>query len=162
MSSRSAWRAATAAGVLAAATIVTGCASGLGHGTYSRGQVGQVGRTDAGVIVEARPAMIEGTKSGVGSGAGAIIGAAGGSEIGQGDAAQIAGGVAGAVVGGLLGAAIEEGATRQPGTTYMVRLERNNEIVTITQADAQPLPPGSLVWVEYGARARVTPRSGSF
>ncbi len=156
-------RAVAAAGLLGAAIVVTGCASGMGPGAYSRGQVGQVGRTDPGVVVEARPVMIEGTKSGVGAGAGAVIGAAGGSQIGQGDAAEIAGGVAGAVVGGLLGAAIEEGATRQSGFTYLVRLERTGEIVTITQADQQPLPPGAQVWVEYGPRARVTPRySGGY
>src|SRR5690606_22097024 len=77
---------AAAAGLPGAALVVAGCAPGLGSGTCSRGQVGQIGRTDAGVVVEARPAMIEGTKSGIGSGAGAVIGAAGGSQIGQGDA----------------------------------------------------------------------------
>jgi outer membrane lipoprotein SlyB len=153
-------RAAAAAGLVGVALTAAGCASGLGAGTYERGQVGQVGRTDAGVVVEARPVLIEGTSSGVGAGAGAIIGAAGGAEIGQGQAAEIAGGVAGAVVGGLLGAAIEEGVTRQSGFTYLVRLERTGEIVTITQADTQPLPPGAQVWIEYGPRTRVTPRYG--
>jgi outer membrane lipoprotein SlyB len=156
-------RAATAAGLLAVSLTAAGCAGGLGSGTYSRGQVGQVGRTDAGVVIEARPAMIEGTKSGVGTAAGAVIGGAGGSQIGQGDAAEIAGGVAGAVIGGLIGAAIEEGATRQAGYTYMVRLDRNGEVVSITQADQSPLPPGAQVWVEYGQRARVVPRySGGY
>jgi outer membrane lipoprotein SlyB len=151
-------RAAAAAALLAIGLTTAGCAGGLGSGTYSRGQVGQVGRTDAGVIIEARAAMIEGTRSGVGTAAGAVIGGAGGSEIGGGRAENIAGGVAGAVIGGLIGAAVEEGVTRQSGFTYMVRLERTGEVVTITQADQQPLPPGAQVWVEYGQRTRVTPR----
>jgi len=155
------FRAAAAAAILGVTLALAGCAGGLGPNTYSRGQVGQVGRVESGTIVEASPVLIEGTKSGVGTAAGAVIGGAAGQEIGQGDAARVAGGVAGAVIGGVLGAAAEEGVTRQQGTRYLVQLDRNGEVITITQADPQPLPPGAQVWVEYGPRTRVTPRYGN-
>ncbi|MGD2133458.1 MAG: glycine zipper domain-containing protein [Maricaulaceae bacterium] len=149
-------RAAVAA-VLLSTVSLSACAGGMGTGTYSRSQVGQVGRVEAGQIVQARPVTIEGTKSGVGSTAGVIAGGALGSEAGGDRTGQIVGGVAGAVVGGLIGAAVEEGVTRQAGYSYVVQLQ-SGDMVTVTQADPQPLQPGQPVWVEYGPRTRVTPR----
>lgn len=158
MPSSSPFRALAVAAALGSMTVVSACAGGLSGNDYSRGQVGVVSRTEAATIIEVRPVTIEGTKSGVGAAAGAAIGGAAGSEIGGGRAENFAGGVAGAVIGGLLGAAIEEGATNQAGVAYVVRIDATGETLTITQADAQPMPPGARVWIEYGPRTRVVPR----
>lgn len=151
-------RRGSAAALLAAASLLSACASGLGPNDYSRGQVGAVGRVEPGVVMSAQPIRIEGTKSGIGTATGVAIGGAAGSQLGGGSFENVLGGVAGAVAGGLAGAAIEEGVTRQPGVSYYIRLERTGEVITIQQAGAQMLPPGAPVWVQYGPRARVVPR----
>ena len=63
---------------------------------------------------------IEGTKTPIGSGAGAIAGGVAASSIGHGTGSAVAA-VIGAVAGGLLGAAAEEGLTRTQGVEITVR-----------------------------------------
>jgi outer membrane lipoprotein SlyB len=83
-------------------------------------------------VESVREVKIEGTKSGVGTGAGAVVGGVAGSHVGGGKG-QIIGGVLGAVVGGVAGAATEEGATRQKGVEITVKLD-GGRMVAITQA----------------------------
>ena len=133
------------------------CAPGLGSGDYSRGQVGAVNQTDRGTVVAVRQVRIEGTKSGVGSGAGAALGGVGGAALGQGRVSTAIGAIGGAVIGGVAGAAAEEGLTRQVGHEYTVR-RSNGSVVTIVQAaEGNALPPGSPVLILFGDRARVIP-----
>lgn len=147
--------------VAAAAGSLAACASGLGGDDYSRSDAYSVARIETGVIVSSQPANIEGTKSGIGTATGAVVGGAAGSQIGGGDEERVIAGVLGAVVGGIAGSAIEEGTTRQAGTAYYVRLDKNGETVRILQADAQPMPNGTPVLVEYGARPRVVPQGAA-
>lgn len=143
--------------LLAVGLTVSGCASNLGGGTYSRSSVGNVQHSARGTLVSVRHIQIEGTKSGVGTATGAVLGGAAGSEIGQGDAAKIAGVLGGAVLGGLLGSAVERGATQRAGYEYVVR-EPNGDLITIVQeADGSAIAAGSPVLVIYGDRARVVP-----
>ena len=80
-----------------------------------------------------RAVQLEGTKTPVGSVAGAAVGGIAGSTIGGGRGQAVAT-VIGAVVGGVAGAAVEEGATRTPGVEVTVRLD-NGQFLAVVQAD---------------------------
>ena len=137
--------------------VLSGCASSTSSDTYSRGQVGDINETMRGVVVSSRAVKIEGTKSGVGTIAGAAAGGAAGSQIGGGRAENIVGGIAGAVAGGLIGAAAEEQLTKGQGIEYIVELE-DGRTVTIVQGADNAIPPGTPVLVILGERARIVPQ----
>jgi outer membrane lipoprotein SlyB len=73
-----------------------------------------------GTIDSLRPVKIEGTKTPIGAGAGAIVGGVAGSAVGGGRGSIITA-VIGAVAGGLLGSAAEDGLTRTQGVEITVR-----------------------------------------
>ncbi len=106
--------------VLLAMLAASGCASSLSGDSYSRDDARRVQTVRMGNVVGVRPVKIEGTKSPVGTGAGAIIGGIGGSAVGGGRGAAVAT-VLGAVAGGLMGSAAEEGITRTQGIEITVR-----------------------------------------
>lgn len=138
---------------------ITGCASSTSGGSYSRNQVGSVNQAASGEVISVRQVQIEGTKSGIGAGAGAIAGGAAASQIGGGRTENLIAGVAGALIGGLAGAAAEEGVTRGTGFEYIVRLD-DGRTITVVQGGDVYIPPGSRVNVLYGERARIVPASG--
>ncbi|HSX69955.1 MAG TPA: hypothetical protein VLF16_03400 [Pseudomonas sp.] len=109
-----------AASFVALSLVLGGCASNLSGDTYSRDEARKVQTVRLGTIEMLRPVKIEGTKTPIGAGAGAVIGGVGGSAIGGGRGAAVAA-VIGAVAGGLLGAATEEGMTRTQGVEITVR-----------------------------------------
>ena len=115
--------------------LLSACAGGLGSGDYARTQTRGVQEVQMGRVESVREVKIEGTKSGVGSTAGAVVGGVAGSEVGGGKG-QIVGGVIGAVVGGVAGAAVEEGTTRQKGVEITVKLD-SGRLIAVTQA-AEP------------------------
>lgn len=97
-----------------------GCVSNLSGDSYSRDEVRKVQTVRLGTIEMLRPVKIEGTKTPIGAGAGAVVGGIGGSTVGGGRGAAVAA-VIGAVAGGLLGAMTEEGLTRAQGVEITVR-----------------------------------------
>lgn len=101
-------------------TLLGGCASSLTGDTYSRDEARAVQTVRMGTIESLRPVKIEGTKTPIGAGAGAVIGGVGASAIGGGRGSAVAA-VIGAVAGGLLGAMTEEGLTRTQGVEITVR-----------------------------------------
>jgi outer membrane lipoprotein SlyB len=147
------------AAALSTALLLGGCASDLGASDYNRGSIGQISRSDSGIVVSSRAIRIEGTKSGVGTIGGAAVGGIAGSELGGDAEGRAAGAILGAILGGLVGSAIEEGATERSGFAYTVQLDRDGEYITITQGGEYPIANGTPVWVEYGDRARVIPKS---
>jgi outer membrane lipoprotein SlyB len=132
--------------------LLSACAGGLGSGDYERGQTRGVQEVQMGTVESVREVKIEGTKSGVGSTAGAVVGGVAGSEVGGGKG-QIVGGVIGAVVGGVAGAAVEEGTTRQKGVEITVKLD-SGRLIAVTQA-AEP----NEVF-QAGERVRILSGSG--
>ena len=97
-----------------AAATLSACASSNSGAAYTRGQVRQVEDVKMATVESIRDIQIEGTKTPIGAGAGAIIGGVAGGNRG-GNVASAIGSVLGSVVGGLVGAAAEEGVTRQAG-----------------------------------------------
>ncbi|WP_447590508.1 glycine zipper 2TM domain-containing protein [Aquipseudomonas campi] len=104
----------------ALALTLGGCASNLSGDSYSRDEARKVQTVRMGTIESLRPVKIEGTKTPIGGGAGAVVGGVAGSGIGGGRGSAVAA-VIGAVAGGLLGAATEEGLTRTQGVEITVR-----------------------------------------
>lgn len=112
-------------------TALSGCASDLSGDTYSRSEARRVQQVEYGEIITLRPVQIEGTKSPVGAGAGAVVGGIGGSTLGGGKGSSIMA-VIGAVAGGMVGAAVEEGVTRSQGVEITVKLD-SGRIIAIVQ-----------------------------
>ena len=106
--------------VVALGLTLGGCASNLSGDSYSRDEARKVQTVRLGTVEMLRPVKIEGTKTPIGAGAGAVVGGVGGSAIGGGRGSAVAA-VIGAVAGGLLGAATEEGLTRTQGVEITVR-----------------------------------------
>ncbi|MEK1904430.1 MAG: glycine zipper 2TM domain-containing protein [Pseudomonas sp.] len=104
----------------ALALTLGGCASNLSGDSYSRDEARKVQTVRMGTIESLRPVKIEGTKTPIGAGAGAVVGGIGGSTIGHGSGSAVAA-VIGAVAGGLLGSMTEEGITRTQGVEITVR-----------------------------------------
>jgi outer membrane lipoprotein SlyB len=142
------------AGVL----LLGGCVSDLGANDYSRSTIGEVSHADSGVVIASRVIKIEGSKSGAGAIGGAGLGAVIGKEAGSRGRNSAIGAVGGAIIGGLLGAAIENNATERSGFAYTIKLDRDGEIITITQGGDVAISNGTPVWVEYGERTRVLPK----
>lgn len=132
-----------------------GCASGLGSRDYSRNQVRGIQEVRTGVVVDVRHVNIEGTKTPIGTGAGAVVGGIAGSQLGRGNG-SIAGAVLGAVAGGLAGSAVEEGVTRQNGLEITVRLD-SGRTIAVTQGVDEDIRVGDRVRVlSDNGVARVT------
>ena len=147
-------RAVAAAAV--AVLVLGGCAQGLGGGTYSRTEARRAMTVQFGTIESVRGVQIEGTKTPIGSVAGAAVGGIAGSTIGGGRGQAVAT-VIGAVAGGLAGSAVEERATRTPGVEVTVRLD-NGQFLAVVQADeGEGFRPGERVRIlRDGGTTRVT------
>ncbi len=116
--------------------VLGGCASSMSGGAYSRTQARQAQEVQMGVVESVRHVKIEGTKSPVGAGAGAVIGGIAGSNIGEGKGSTV-GTILGAVAGGVAGAAIEEGVMSKDGLEITVKLDSGRMIAVTQEADEQ-------------------------
>jgi outer membrane lipoprotein SlyB len=139
--------------MLASLLALTGCASKLTGDTYSRGEARTVQTVRMGTIEALRPVQIEGTKTPIGAGAGAVIGGIGGSSVGGGRGSAVMA-VVGAVAGGMLGAAAEEGLTRTQGVEITVREDDGS-----LRAYVQEVEPNQVFRV--GQRVRILTVSGT-
>ena len=141
--------------VAASAFVLSGCPAGLGGADYSRSQARTVQEVQMGVVESVREVKIEGTKTPIGAGAGAVVGGVAGSTVGGGRGTAIATTV-GAVLGGLGGAAVEEAATRPKGVEITVKLD-SGRMLAITQAADEEFRVGDRVRVlSGGGTTRVT------
>ena len=141
--------------VLASTILVIGCASGTGGKDYSREQTRIVQDVQMGIVDSVRKVNIEGTKTPIGAGAGAVVGGVAGSTVGGGKG-SIVGAAVGAVLGGLGGAAAEEGITRQKGVEITVNLDSGRMIAIVRAAD-EAFRPGDRVRILSGdGTTRVT------
>lgn len=134
--------------VAGSALLLTGCPAGLGGSDYSRSQARTVQEVQMGVVESVREVNIEGTKSPVGAGAGAVVGGVAGSTLGGGRG-QIVGAAVGAVLGGLGGAAAEESLTRSKGVEITVKLDAGR-LIAITQSADEAFNVGDRVRVLTG------------
>ncbi|EZH80838.1 hypothetical protein L0Y47_07710 [Ectopseudomonas composti] len=138
---------------LAALLALGGCQSSLTGDTYSRDEARAVQTVRMGTIESLRPVKIEGTKTPIGAGAGAVVGGIGGSGLGGGRGSAVLA-VVGAVAGGLLGAAAEEGLTRTQGVEITVREDDGT-----MRAYVQEVEPNQVFRV--GERVRIMTVNGT-
>ncbi|MET0379736.1 MAG: glycine zipper 2TM domain-containing protein [Spongiibacteraceae bacterium] len=132
---------------------LAGCVSSQSGDVYSRDDVGRPQSVRMGTITALRPVKIEGTKSPIGTGAGAVVGGIAGSTVGGGRGSYVAA-VLGAVAGGLLGAASEEGITRAEGVEITVKEDSGQ-----TYAYVQALTEGEVFRIND--RVRVVSVNGT-
>ncbi|MFV3333804.1 glycine zipper 2TM domain-containing protein [Pseudomonas sp. NY15437] len=137
----------------ALAMALGGCQSSLTGDTYTREEARTVQNVRMGTIQALRPVKIEGTKTPIGSVAGAAVGGIGGSAIGGGKGSYVTA-IIGAVAGGLLGAATEEGLTRTQGVEITVREDDGS-----TRAYVQQVDEGAVFRV--GERVRILTVNGT-
>ena len=135
--------------LLVMATTLGGCASSMSSGAYTRSQARQVQEVQMGVVDSVRQVQLEGTKTPVGTIAGAAVGGIAGSNIGGGKGSTV-GAIVGAVAGGLAGSAIEEGVTKKNGLEITVKLD-NGRMIAVTQEADEDIRPGDRVRVLSGS-----------
>ncbi|GAA5172618.1 hypothetical protein [Viridibacterium curvum] len=138
------------------ALISAGCVSSKAGDVYSRDEARRVMTFREGTLVQVKEVKLEGTKSGVGIGTGAVIGGVAGSGVGQGRGA-IVGAVAGAVVGGIAGAVAEEGFTREQALELTVKLDNGESMIIVQGKGEDKFEAGQRVRVvNSGGTMRVT------
>ncbi len=104
------------------ATLVLGtCASSRSGKVHSRDEARRVQDVEFGTVVAVQTVIIEGTKSKIGTGAGAIAGGISARGGGNSTGDRVAG-VLGSVDGGL--AAAKEAVTRREGAELTIRLKK--------------------------------------
>ena len=142
-----------AALITSTALTLGGCASSLKGDVYSRDDARTPQVVRMGTIEALRPVQLEGTKTPIGAGAGAVVGGIAGSSVGQGKGSMVAA-VIGAVAGGLAGAAAEEGMTRTQGVEITVKEDSGP-----TRAYVQAISEGEVFRV--GDRVRIMMVNGN-
>ncbi|GGJ89735.1 hypothetical protein GCM10009304_14140 [Pseudomonas matsuisoli] len=135
------------------AVTLGGCVSSQSGDVYSRDEARQVQTVRTGTIQALRPVKIEGTKTPIGTGAGAAIGGIAGSGVGGGRGSYVAA-IVGALAGGLAGAAAEEGYTRSDGVEITVREDDGS-----TRAYVQEVQKNEIFQV--GDRVRILTVNGT-
>jgi len=139
----------------ASVAVLGGCASSMSGGAYSREQARQVQEVQMGVVESVRHVKIEGTKSPVGTGAGAVVGGIAGSNIGSGKGSTV-GTILGAVAGGVAGSMIEEGVMSKDGLEITVKLDNGRMIAVTQEADEQFRVGERIRILSGGGATRVT------
>jgi outer membrane lipoprotein SlyB len=122
--------------------------------TYATSAVQQANKVEQGTIIGVREVLVA-SSGAVGGVTGAAAGGLAGSQMGTGPASAF-GALGGSLVGGLAGAAAEQIAADTKAYEYIVR-KANDELVSVTQKDATPLPLHTKVLVIAGTQARVVP-----
>jgi outer membrane lipoprotein SlyB len=141
--------------VVVMAAMLGACVSSNSGSVYKRGEARTVQTVKMGVVESVRQVKLEGTKSPVGTGAGAVVGGVAGNSIGGGRGRAITT-VLGAVVGGLAGSAAEEGFTRKDGVEITVKLDSGNMIAVVQEADEQFNPGERVRILEANGVTRVS------
>lgn len=136
---------------------LTGCATDVSPNNYAAGDVGVASKVVAGTIISKREIVINKSNGNIGTLAGGAAGAVGGSAIGGGDRANIVGGIGGALLGGVIGNAADKAINKSKGFEYMIRLTKDDSVISITQDKDLALAINQKVLVIYGAMTRIVP-----
>lgn len=144
--------------LLAPLVLLGACGSRYSADEYATRAVQQANPVQRGVVAGSRRVAIaaDGTAgAAAGAAAGGVVGGvAGGNRI-----TNALGAVGGGLVGGLIGTAAERAAVNADGIEYIIAVQKDgkDELVSVTQRDATPIPINTRVLVISGAQARVVP-----
>ncbi|MFM2434774.1 MAG: hypothetical protein RL063_753 [Pseudomonadota bacterium] len=131
------------------------CASSNSGSVYSRDDARKTQTVRTGIVESVRQVKLEGTKSPIGTVAGAAVGGIAGSSVGEGKGSSI-GAVIGAVVGGLAGSAAEEMMTRKDALEITVKLDGGGLTAVVQEADEQFKAGDKVRLIESGGNTRVS------
>ncbi len=131
------------------------CASSNSGSVYSRDDARRVQTVKMGVVESVRSVKLEGTKSPIGTVAGAAVGGVAGGSIGHGSG-SVVGAVIGAVAGGLAGSAIEEGITRKDALEITVKIDGGALVAIVQESDEQFRAGDRVRLIENGETTRVS------
>ena len=146
--------------MIGASLTLAGCARSLHPDEYARYETGAVSYSENGTVVSTRNVKIAGTRTGIGTGVGAIAGGVGGSHIGDGGLGSFFGALGFALLGGLVGTAAEEAATQQSGIEYTIAGDDGRTITVVQAQGGAVIVPGQRVTIIHGPeRARVVPET---
>ncbi|MDG1073458.1 MAG: glycine zipper 2TM domain-containing protein [Methylophilaceae bacterium] len=134
---------------------VAACASSNAGSVYKRDDARKVQTVKTGIVESVRTVTLEGTKSPVGTIAGAAVGGIAGGAVGDGRTSSIAA-VIGAVAGSIAGAAIEEGITRKDAIEITIKMNGGGLIAIVQEADELFNPGDSVRIIEVDGASRVT------
>ena len=131
-----------ASGLLGGAILLgTACTIPSKTTVVPKSQANQMQVADIGTVVKVTELAIEGRRTHLGQGGGAIIGAAAASPVGGTRNTAAALGVAGATIAGaVIGEAVEEYATRKRAQEITVQMNNGDTVVIV-----QPAPPDYAV-----------------
>lgn len=142
--------------VSAITATLAACATSNSGEVYSREDARKVQTVRMGVVESVRQVKLEGTKSPIGTVAGAAVGGIAGSAVGGNDKVSAIAAVIGAVAGGIAGAAIEEGTTRTDGIEITVKLDSGSLIAIVQEATDQFTPGERVRLIESNGNTRVS------
>ncbi len=131
------------------------CGPANQNSTVSTYAVGTQGSVRYGTVVGMRPVQVAGTRSGVGTTAGAVGGGLIGSTIGGDWRARTVAGVAGALIGGVAGTVVEEGVTGGQAMEFIIRGDEGGPDQAVIQTNEQGLRVGERVALSYTDRVRI-------
>ena len=135
--------------------VLAACAPSYSPDTYNGAAVQQASKVEQGVIVGVRQVGVQASGA-TGAVAGAAAGGIAGSQAPTGGIGTAFTTLGGTLVGGLIGTGVERAAGDTVAYEYVVR-KAGGELVSVTQKDKQPLPPGQRVLVIAGPQARIVP-----
>lgn len=142
--------------LMLSAMLLAACAAPQSGDVYTRDQARREMTVRKGVVESVRVVAVEGSKTGVGTMAGAAVGGVAGSGVGGGKG-HIVGAVLGAVAGGIAGHVIEDKATRKESLEITVELEGGKMIVVVQDGAPGEFRAGDRVRVvSGGGETRVT------
>jgi len=119
---------------LSGIALLTGCASSNSGEVYSRDQVRRTQTVQIGTVQGVKNVRIEGTKSSIGTVAGAVAGGVAGSTIGAGAGRTLAA-LGGAALGAVGGTVAEEQLTKKAGLEITVKLDSGSVLAVVQEAD---------------------------
>jgi outer membrane lipoprotein SlyB len=135
--------------------LLAACASSNSGSVYSRDDARKLQTVRTGVVESVRQVKLEGTKSPVGTIAGAAVGGVAGGSIGHGRGSAIAA-VIGAVAGGIAGTAVEEGVTRKDALEITVKIDGGALVAIVQEADEEFRAGDKVRLIELDGTTRVS------
>ncbi len=140
--------------LLLGTNFLVACTPNLSQDHYKSEHVGRAQQVSYGKIVRKMPVKISAHHEDTGVTVGATAGATLGSALGDNTRANIIGGLGGALLGGITGDAIGKRTGIQEGVRYIVKLDRNSDLISIVQIANPDFKIGQRVMLLTGGGIR--------
>jgi len=140
-----------------ALVLALGACASSSPDVIQRGDAQRLSRVEDGVVLSARPIVVDGSQSGVGAAVGGVTGAVAGATRGGSSAESNVIGLLVGVAGAVAGNTIERMATREDATELLIQLKGGERRAVVQAKGAETLVPGdAVILVTTGGKVRVT------